>query len=105
MTDWNRHRRATILAATAAWLVAALPAAAHAAEVVRLGSFLGGLTHPVLGPDHLLAMVSVGIVSTLFGGRAILTVPAAFVTFMAVGLDVNLLARHTSALAARFKSS
>ncbi len=27
------------------------------------------------------------------------------VTFMAVGLDVNLLARHTSALAARFKST
>ena len=30
-------------------------------------------------------MVSVGVVSTLFGGRAILTVPAMFVTFMAVG--------------------
>ena len=27
------------------------------------------------------------------------------VTFMAVGLDVNLLARHTSALASRFKSA
>ena len=62
-----------------------LPALAHENEVIRFGSFLGGLTHPVLGLDHFLAMVSVGIVSALIGGRAIWTVPATFVAVMAVG--------------------
>ncbi len=67
------------------WAALALPVAAHEQEVIRYGSFLGGFTHPVLGPDHLLAMLSVGILSTQIGGRAILTVPATFVLFMAVG--------------------
>ena len=67
------------------WAALALPVAAHEQEVIRYGSFLGGFTHPVLGPDHLLAMLSVGILSTQIGGRAILTVPATFVLFMAIG--------------------
>lgn len=71
--------------ATFIWMAIATPAAAHTDEVIRFGSFLGGLTHPVLGPDHLLAMLSVGIVSVQIGGRAILFVPAMFVTFMAIG--------------------
>ena len=62
-----------------------LPAIAHEGQVIRFGSFLGGFTHPVLGLDHFLAMVSVGIVSAFIGGRAIWTVPATFVVFMALG--------------------
>ena len=62
----------------------------HENEVILYGSFLGGLLHPVLGPDHLLAMLSVGIVSSQIGGRAILTVPATFVVMMAVGGGVGL---------------
>jgi urease accessory protein len=58
---------------------------AHEGQVIRLGSFLAGLTHPVLGLDHFLAMVSVGVVSAIIGGRAIWTVPATFVAMMAVG--------------------
>lgn len=58
---------------------------AHEANSLQFGSFLAGLTHPVLGPDHFLAMVSVGIVSAQIGGRAIWTVPATFVGVMAVG--------------------
>lgn len=64
---------------------AAVPAWAHEGQVITYGSFLAGVTHPVLGLDHFLAMVSVGIVSALIGGRAIWTVPATFVTMMAVG--------------------
>jgi urease accessory protein len=72
-------------------------ARAHEANSLQFGSFLGGLTHPVLGPDHFLAMVSVGIVSAQIGGRAIWTVPATFVAVMALGgalglLDVGLTA-------------
>ena len=61
------------------------PAIAHENEVILYGPFLGGFTHPVLGPTHFLAMVSVGIVSAIIGGRAIWTVPATFVAMMAVG--------------------
>ena len=61
------------------------PVLAHEGSSLPLGSFLGGLTHPVLGPDHFLAMVSVGILSAQIGGGAIWTVPAAFVIAMAVG--------------------
>jgi urease accessory protein len=71
--------------AAVVWMAIATPTAAHTNEVIRFGSFLGGLTHPVLGPDHLLAMLSVGIISVQIGGWAILTVPATFVTFMAIG--------------------
>jgi urease accessory protein len=62
-----------------------IAAIAHENQVIRLGSFLGGLLHPVLGLDHFLAMVSVGIVSSMVGGRAIWTVPGLFVIMMAVG--------------------
>ena len=70
---------------------------AHEGASLPYGSFLAGLTHPVLGADHFLAMVSVGIVSAQIGGRAIWTVPATFVGVMAFGgllgwLDVGLTA-------------
>lgn len=57
----------------------------HENQVIEYGSFLAGFTHPVLGLDHFLAMLSVGIVSALIGGRAIWTVPSTFVVMMAVG--------------------
>ncbi|MFW2381767.1 MAG: HupE/UreJ family protein [Acidimicrobiales bacterium] len=63
----------------------AQPVLGHENQVIQYGSFLAGLTHPVLGLDHFLAMVSVGIVSAIIGGRAIWTVPATFVVMMGVG--------------------
>lgn len=49
------------------------------------GGFLAGLSHPVLGFDHLLAMLSVGILSAQMGGRALWLVPTTFVSIMLVG--------------------
>jgi urease accessory protein len=49
------------------------------------GGILSGFLHPLLGLDHLLAMVAVGMLSAQLGGRAIWTVPAMFVTAMAIG--------------------
>lgn len=68
-------------------LLVLLPGAAlsHDGASLPYGSFLGGLTHPVLGLDHFLAMVSVGILSAQLGGRAIWTVPGTFAAVMAVG--------------------
>lgn len=55
------------------------------AHAIVLGGFPEGFWHPVLGFDHLLAMVSVGIISAQMGGRAIWSVPATFVASMVLG--------------------
>ena len=44
-----------------------------------------GFMHPVTGLDHVLAMVAVGILAALLGGRAIWLVPASFVALAAAG--------------------
>jgi len=49
------------------------------------GGILSGFLHPILGLDHLLAMLAVGILSAQIGGRALWTVPATFVGVMAIG--------------------
>ena len=49
------------------------------------GGIFAGLLHPLLGMDHLLAMVTVGLLSAQMGGKAIWTVPATFVSVMALG--------------------
>lgn len=45
----------------------------------------GGLTHPFLGVDHLLAMLAIGLWAAQQGGRALWAVPAAFVGAMLLG--------------------
>ena len=67
------------------FLISLLPSTAFAHMIIGRIGFFDGLSHPVLGLDHLLAMVSVGIVSAQIGGRAIWTVPAAFVVLMIMG--------------------
>ena len=64
-------------------LVYPLPALAHI-FTGKVG-FYDGISHPVLGLDHFLAMISVGILSAQIGGRAIWTVPATFVLIMTIG--------------------
>lgn len=49
------------------------------------GAFLAGYVHPLLGFDHLLAMIAVGLLSLQMGGQAIWRVPAAFVVFLGIG--------------------
>ena len=50
-----------------------------------IGGFYSGIGHPVLGSDHLLAMLAVGALSAQLGGRAIWSVPLTFVVLMLVG--------------------
>ena len=64
-------------------LIYPLPVLAH--NIMGRVGFYDGLSHPVLGLDHLLAMVSVGIISAQIGGRAIWTVPSIFVILMIIG--------------------
>jgi urease accessory protein len=70
-------------------LVAATPAFAHPGAGSHDG-FAHGFVHPVLGFDHVLAMVSVGLWAGLVGGRAVWAWPSAFVAVMAAGAAIGL---------------
>lgn len=62
-----------------------MPAYAFAHSAQLGTGFVSGLCHPVLGPDHLLAMLAVGIISAQIGGKAIWIVPSNFVLCMIIG--------------------
>jgi urease accessory protein len=47
--------------------------------------FADGFAHPLDGLDHILAMVTVGILAWQLGGRAIWLLPTSFVSLMALG--------------------
>ena len=47
--------------------------------------FAAGFSHPLMGLDHVLAMVTVGLWAAMLGGRALWLVPLAFVAAMAGG--------------------
>ena len=70
--------------ALAALCLFAGTASAHTGEHTATG-FASGLTHPLLGLDHLLAMIAVGLWAAQQGGRARWAVPAAFVGAMLMG--------------------
>jgi urease accessory protein len=70
---------------SALFFVLLLPGLAEAHGFKGEAGFSAGLLHPVLGFDHLLAMLSVGIVSAQIGGRSIWTVPLTFVLVMGLG--------------------
>lgn len=67
----------------------ALPAFAHL-NPEEHGSFMAGVSHPLFGADHILAMVAVGLWASQIAmsedrKQALWAVPAAFVSTMAVG--------------------
>ena len=68
--------RARCLAATAA--------SAHTGEAAG-GGFLTGFLHPILGWDHVAAMVAVGLWGAFLGPPAIWLLPVTFPLVMALG--------------------
>ncbi|HET6630255.1 MAG TPA: HupE/UreJ family protein [Woeseiaceae bacterium] len=62
-----------------------LPAFAHPGHGSETGAIVAGFAHPLLGLDHVLAMLAVGLWAAFLGGRAVWIVPAAFVAVMAGG--------------------
>jgi urease accessory protein len=64
-------------------LAAVSPALAHTGSVS--GGFAGGLSHPVFGPDHVAAMVAVGLWGAFLGTPAIYVLPIVFPLVMALG--------------------
>jgi len=63
---------------------AARPAWGHEGAAA-LGGFAAGFMHPLLGWDHLAAMLAVGLWGALLGGPAIWVLPIAFPLVMAIG--------------------
>jgi urease accessory protein len=47
------------------------------------GGLVHGFVHPVTGIDHVLAMIAVGVLAALYGGRALWLVPMSFLFAMA----------------------
>ena len=83
----NTQRRSGGLA-TLAWLLpAALFAHTRGGEAAGL---LAGLSHPVSGLDHVLAMVAVGLWGAQLGPPAVWLLPVAFPMVMALGGTVSL---------------
>ncbi len=60
-----------------------IPSLVHAHLIGGSGA-LSGLTHPLLGLDHVLEMIAVGIISVRFAQK-FWVVPATFVTCMVIG--------------------
>lgn len=76
-----KHARAIVLATLCLF---AGSASAHTGNHLVTG-FTSGLTHPLSGLDHLLAMIAIGLWAAQQGGRALWAVPAAFVGAMVLG--------------------
>ncbi len=74
-------------------LMASTPAFAHVGPGDH-GSFVSGFLHPLSGPDHVLAMVAVGLAAVMLGNRARLAIPAAFVSVMILGFVAALAGMH-----------
>jgi urease accessory protein len=73
-----------LLAFSVCGIVIASTASAHTG-VGDTAGFAHGFLHPIGGPDHVLAMVAVGLFAATLGGRALWLVPLSFLTMMAAG--------------------
>ena len=76
------------LYATVAAIAIASPAFAHT-DLSAHGSALAGLAHPLMGSDHLLAILAVGVLAGTQGRAALWALPAAFVAAMAAGIGMG----------------
>ena len=66
------------------------PALAHTGEGYG-GGFISGFTHPILGWDHVAAMVAVGLWGAFLGAPAIWILPVVFPIVMAFGAVMGIL--------------
>lgn len=77
-------RRLGRLAVVLGGCAASGAALAHEASGVA-GGFASGLLHPLAGPDHLVAMVAVGLWGAFLGRPALWLLPVVFPLVMAAG--------------------
>ena len=84
-------------------LLLATPALAHTGE--GAGGFLAGLAHPVFGPDHVVAMIAVGLWGAFLGAPAIFLLPIVFPLVMAFGGVLGILGAPLPAIETGIASS
>lgn len=84
----NRPATSRILLALA-FAAIATPVLAHTGEGLA-GGFMSGLTHPIYGWDHVVAMVAVGLWGAILGAPAIWILPIVFPLVMAVGAALGI---------------
>ncbi|MGI9366060.1 MAG: HupE/UreJ family protein [Rhizobiaceae bacterium] len=77
------HKRLTAIL-TVLLSLFAFPALAHSGGGYG-GGFIAGFAHPILGWDHVAAMVAVGLWGAFLGAPAIWILPVVFPLVMAVG--------------------
>ncbi|WP_019864726.1 HupE/UreJ family protein [Methylovulum miyakonense] len=71
-------------------MLATLPAYAHTG-IGAVHGLLDGVVHPLIGIDHLLVMLAVGLWAAMRGGKSLWLLPLAFVTAMGVGAGLSML--------------
>lgn len=79
-----------ILALAATLTTLGEPALAHTGTGYG-GGFVSGFTHPILGWDHVAAMVAVGLWGAFLGTPAIWLLPVVFPLVMALGAVLGIL--------------
>jgi urease accessory protein len=84
-------------------LLAAPPACAHTAS--PSGGFPGGFAHPLFGPDHVVAMVAVGLWGAFLGPPAIFVLPIVFPLVMAAGGVLGILGAPVPGIEAAIAAS
>ncbi|MGR3455677.1 HupE/UreJ family protein [Pseudooceanicola sp.] len=86
----NRRSFATGLLLALPLALIAAQASAHTGEGIDSG-FASGFWHPILGWDHVVAMVAVGIWGAFLGSPAIWILPVVFPLVMAFGGALGIL--------------
>jgi urease accessory protein len=86
MSELHIRQRTPAVIAAFGVMVLLWPLAAWAhVESGQAGGFLSGLSHPVSGLDHVVAMIAVGLWGAQLGMPALWVLPVAFPMLMAVG--------------------
>jgi urease accessory protein len=86
MSELHSRRRPAALTAALCAFVLLWPLAAWAhVESGQAGGFLSGLSHPVSGLDHVVAMIAVGLWGAQLGMPALWLLPVTFPMLMAFG--------------------
>ncbi len=67
----------------------ATPVMAHTGQA-HINGFTSGLLHPLLGMDHILAMIAVGLLASQRQGKIAGSLPIIFILMMLVGAAVGL---------------
>ena len=85
-------------AATACQLILIIGSPAFGHTGSTSADFAGAFNHPLFGPDHIVAMIGVGLWGAFLGQPAIFVLPSVFPIIMACGGMIGILGLHVPAV-------